>query len=289
MLFKSLSFLRFLPEALAAHDLEACLAEHVLKPVATTSLASHGFVSPFASEGAAMHHRIGNWILIARACQKRVLPPAAVNDEVERRVRERERTGISVGKRGRRQIKEEVVFEMLPRAFTTTTRTLAHIDLKHGFIAVDTTSKKVAEDVCTGLRVALGSFPAVPLAPKSNPRTVLTGWLESGPGEPWTLGNAVELKDPAEKGSVAKLQRQDLEAEEALCHLEAGKGVTRVEVTWRGRLAFVLGDDLVVRKFHSTDLLNEETEQAAGGGNAEIDSRYALLAGEVDGLFASLA
>lgn len=289
MLFKNLTFFRFLPEVLENHDLESCLTENALQPVGPTSLASHGFVSPFAKDDAAMHHRIGNWILVARACQKRILPKAAVNDEVAKRVRERQRAGAAVGKRALRQIKEEVVFEMLPKAFTATTRTFAHIDLKHGFIAVDTTTAKVAEDICTGLRVALGSFPAVPLAPRVDPRTILTGWLESGPSAPWLLGHAAEMKDPVEKGAVAKLQRQDLEAEEALCHLEAGKCVARVEVVWRDRLALTLGEDLVIRKLQGTDLLNEGRDPASGGEAAEIDGQYALLAAELDGLFESLA
>jgi recombination associated protein RdgC len=141
--------------------------------------------------------------------------------------------------------------------------------------------------VVSELRRALGSFPALPLNAEVAPRSILTGWLagEALP-EGLALGDECELRDPVDRGAVVKCQRQELGAEEIGKHLEAGKQCVRLALTLDDHLSFVLGDDLVVRKLKFLDGAVEGLENSERDSlEAELDVRYALMAGELGRLF----
>jgi len=159
-----------------------------------------------------------------------------------------------------------------------------------GFIAVDSSSRKSAENVVGAVRQALGSFPALPLNAEVSPRQRLTGWIA---GEPlpagFVLGEEAELKDPIDGGAVVKCQRQDLSGDEIGKHLEAGKQVTRLALTLDDHVSFVLGEDLVVRKFKLLDGAVDQLESTERDDlRAELDARFALMAAEAKRLFSVL-
>ena len=140
------------------------------------------------------------------------------------------------------------------------------------------------------IRQALGSFPALPLNAEVAPRSVLTGWIA---GEPLpdgiSLGDECELKDAADKGAVVKCQRQELLSDEVARHLEAGKQVTRLALALDDHVSFVLGEDLVVRKFKLLEGAVDSLESTEREDlHAELDARFALMSGELKRLFAVL-
>ncbi|WP_186442582.1 recombination-associated protein RdgC, partial [Lysobacter antibioticus] len=177
--------------------------------------------------------------------------------------------------------------DLLPRAFVKPSRTDAMIDLEHGLVIVDTSSRKTGENVISEIRRAMGSLPALPLNAEIAPRSVLTGWV-AGEEMPdgLSLGDECELRDPVDQGAVVKCQRQELESDEIAKHLETGKQVTRLALTLDDHVSFVLGEDLVVRKFKLLDGAVDQLEHSEGDGlRAELDARFALMSGEVKRLF----
>src|SRR3546814_18526345 len=78
--------------------------------------------------------------------------------------------------RSRKRLKEDLVHELLPRAFVKPSRTDAMLDLEHGLCIVDSSSRKSAEGVVSEIRNALGSFPALTPNAEVAPGSVLTGW-----------------------------------------------------------------------------------------------------------------
>ena len=110
-----------------------------------------------------------------------MLPAAVINDELQRKVQKiAEEEGRKVGGRERKRIKEDLLTELLPRAFVRNSRMSAYVDRKNGWLVLDTSSRKSAENALTQIREALGSFPAVPLAPEEGPRVLMTDWLANG-------------------------------------------------------------------------------------------------------------
>ena len=290
MFFRNLTLFRF-PTTLDFSQLDELLPEMQLKPVGTLELSSRGFVSPFGRSEPELSHRIGDAIWLTVGGEDKILPSSVVNDLLGKKLAEiEEKEGRKPGGRTRKRIKEDLVHELLPRAFVKPSRTDALLDLQHGFVAVDSSSRKSAEDVVSQIRGALGSFPALPLNAEVAPRNILTGWIAGEPlPEGLTLGEECELKDAMDGGAVVKCQNQDLQGDEIAKHLEAGKQVTRLALTLDDHLSFVLGEDLVVRKLKFLEgavdqLENTEREDL----RAELDARFALMSGEVKRLFTVL-
>jgi recombination associated protein RdgC len=293
MFFRNLTLFRFSPAV--AEDLkrlEEVLGEHRLRPCGPMEMGTRGFVPPVGrGEDAAMTHAVNTCTLLTTGSEEKLLPSAVVNDELQRRVQKiAEEEGRKVGGRERKRMKEDLLNELLPRAFVRSSRMSAYVDRKHGWLVLDTASRKSAENALTQVREALGSFPAVPLAPEEGPRVLMTDWLAGGklPGG-LVLGDECELRDPATAtGAIARCRRQDLDADEVKEHLRNGKQVFQLGLVFDDRISFVLGEDLVVRKLKFLDVVLDELGDSQQDAAAEMDARFALLTLELERLLAKL-
>ncbi len=288
MFFKNLTFFAF-PISTDFSEADTLLPQALLKPVGPLEMSSRGFISPFGrEEKAVFSHRVGDALWLTVGGEDKILPGAAVNDLLARKMEEIEaKEGRKPGGRERKRIKDDLLHELMPKALVASWRTDALIDLAHGYVAVDGSSRNAGESVMSDIRGLLGSFPAMPLNAEVAPRSILTGWIA---GEPLptglSLGEECEMKDPAEGGAVVKCQHQELRCDEIDKHLDAGKQVTKLALVFEDNLSFVLGDDLIVRNLKFQDGALDHLEQAdEDGRRAELDARFALQSGEVRRLF----
>ena len=287
MFFRNLTFFRF-PTSHDFSRLDELLPEAALKPVGPLELSSRGFISPFGRGEDLLSHRIGDAIWLAVGGEDKILPGSVVTDLLAQKVAElEEREGRKLGGRARKRLKDDLLHELLPRAFVKSSRTDALLDLEHGFLAVDSSSRKSAEAVASEIRRALGSFPAIPPNAEVAPRSILTGWIAGEPlPEGLSLGEECELKDAMDGGAVVRAQNQELLSDEIAKHLEAGKQVTKLALNLDDHLSFVLGEDLVVRKLKFLEGAVDQLESTERDDlRAELDARFALLAGEARRLF----
>lgn len=293
MFFRNLTLFRFSP-AVAADlvRLDEALDPHRLRPCGSLEMFTRGFVPPVGrGEGEPLTHTVKQCTLLTIGGEDKLLPAQVVNEELQRRVQkiaaEEDR---KIGGRERKRLKEELLTELLPRAFVRTTRLSAYVDKQHGWLVLDTASRKSAETALTQIREALGSFPAVPLAPEEGPRVLMTDWLASGKlPAGLTLGDECELRDPATAtGAVARCRRQDLDAEEVKEHLRNGKQVFLLGLTFDERISFVLGEDLVIRKLKFLDVVLDELADSQSDAHAEMDASFALLTLELARLLGKL-
>ncbi len=288
MFFRNLTLFRF-PTTLDFSDIDKLLPEALLKPVGPLEMTSRGFISPFGrDEQEVLSHRQGDFLWLTVGGEDKILPGSVVNDLLARKVAEiEEKEGRKPGGKARKRLKDDLIHELLPRAFVKSSRTDAMLDLQHGYVAVDTSSRKTGENVMSEIRGLLGSFPALPLNAEVAPRSILTGWIAGEPlPEGLSLGEECEMKDPIEGGAVVKCQHQELRCEEIDKHLEAGKQVTKLALVLDDHVSFVLGDDLGVRKLKFLDGALDQLENADQDGvRAELDARFALMSAEVRRLF----
>jgi recombination associated protein RdgC len=294
MFFRNLTLMQWpaswgalLPTELAP-DLAVGLAEHLsdcqLRPVGPLELHSTGFVSPFGRDSEELVHMLSEAAWLTIGTEERILPPAVVQDLLDRKVHEvEEREGRRLGGRTRRALKATLIEELLPQAFVQPGRLNAYLDFQHQLLIVDTSSRKAAEGFASEIRRAVGQFPALPLNTEVSPRSVLTGWLAEEPlPEGLHLGDECELRDPVDGGAVVRIQHLDLGSEEIAQHLEAGLQCTRLALVLDDHISFVLGEDLTVRKLRFLDgavdsLENTEREDLL----QELDARFALQVGEL--------
>lgn len=292
MFFRNLFFYT-LPEisALSTETLESALKANALQPVGALAMQSRGFLPPLGEQGAYMQ-RLDHSYWLCLGGEDRILPSAVVHREWQIKIAKLEEAkGHPLGKRARSQLKQETMDELMPRAFVKTSRLNALISRKHGFIVIDASSAKSAETFVTKLREALGSFPALPLQSAQAPRSILTNFLlKQTLPENWFLGEECELQDPAEKGAIVKCLRHDLASEEVLAHLTSGKQVSRLALLYDANLSFVLGDDLIVRKFKLLEGAVESMENTNTESlEDELMARFALFSGELDLFYVAFA
>lgn len=279
------------PRAHVRELLEALDRYRVREP-GSTELATSGFTSPYGRSDDRLGICHGNVLGFVYQVRARDLKASALNEEIAKRVEKiAQEEGRKVGGRERRSIRDDVLNELLPRAMVTVSNTAGWIDLDNGWLMVDTRTRKRAEDVLSELRSALGSFPAVRLAPEESPRLHMTHWLSTLElPQGITLGDEAELRDPATAtGALVRVRRQNLDTDEIREHLRGGKQCFAVGLTVDDRLSMVLSEDLSMRGVRATDVVLDQAFIEHESVDAEIESRFALAVLEVRSLFDRLA
>ena len=294
MFFRNLSLFRFSPVVGAdLSRLGEALADHRLRAVGPMELATRGFVPPIGGqESAPLVRTTGHCTLFTIGGQDKLLPAAVVNDELQRKVQQiAHDQGRRVGGRERKLLRDDLLTELLLRAFARSSRLSRYADMENGWLVRDTASRKAAENAVTQIRQALGSFPAVPPAPERGTRILLTDWLANGtlPAK-LALGDECELRDPATPaGSRWKGRNVDLDSDEVKEHLRSGKQVFALGLVFDERISFVLGEDLVIRKLKFLDVVVDELADSTYDATAEPDASFALMTLELERLLHKLA
>jgi recombination associated protein RdgC len=291
MWFRNLRIYRLTqPFVVSPEELHAALEPHAFRPCGGLEAFRIGWESPLGSEGAALVHAAGGRLMLCVRREDKVLPAAVIRERLEERVAEiRAREGHPPGRRAKAALRDELVQDLLPRAFARSVRIYAYIDPRNGWILVDSGTARRAEEVLTLLRESLGSLPVRPLEARESQAAVMTGWLlgQADPA-PFALGDECELRDPSSEGAVARCRRQELDAEEIRAHLEAGKQVRRLAVSWNDRLTCRLDEDLSVKRLRFSDVLLEEAAEVGEDAAVRFDADFALMALELEHFIPSL-
>jgi recombination associated protein RdgC len=275
------------PAAVELDQLERQLAGLRFRPCGPLETATMGWVPPLGEDGGALSHEGGECVLVCARRQERMLPAAVVAETLDEKIAEIEdREARTVGRKERRQLKDEVLLDLLPRAFTRSRRACAYLDRQTGWLLVDAASASAAEDLVDLLRETLGSLPVHPPRPPQPPAVLLTRWVTTGELPPGlTLGDECELRDARDDKVVARCRGHDLAGEEVATHLRAGKQVTKLALDWRESLAFVLQEDLSLKRLRFSDeLLEEGMDEGLEDEAARLDAEFILMTGELRAL-----
>ena len=266
---------------LSSEQVEAALAERVFQACAPSQSLSLGWV-PALGEGSELlaHQADGHWLLrLSR--EEKILPPAVVRDLLDERIEGIEaQQGRKVYRRERLQLKDEVVQDCLPRAFSRRSETSLLIDSASRWVLVDAASPGRAEEALSLLRECLGSFPVIPATTRHAPAAAMSSWLlqASLPGE-FSLRQECELREAGEHPAILRCRGIDPTSEEIRQHLEGGMQVARLALDWQEQLLFVLGDDLCLRRLKFADALVKEHDDLADEDPlAQRDADFALMA-----------
>jgi len=266
-----------------AEALEEALKEKLARPCASQELSTFGFIPPLGKgDEAPLVHASSDYLLIAARKEQRMLPSSVVRDALKEKVEQiEEEQQRKVYKKERDQLKDEIILDLLPRAFVKKASIFAAIDLKAGLIFVDSASHKKAEDLLSTIREVLGSLPVRPLNVKIAPSATMTDWVKAqqAQGEFYILDRAV-LVDTHEEGGKIAATRQDLSSDEIQNHLTAGKLVTQLSLSWSDKLAFTIDDQLVIKSLRFEDLLQDQAAQDGGDDHlAQLDASFHLMMG----------
>lgn len=279
------------PSVIVPEVLEGKLGARRFRPCGPLETATMGWAPPLGESTSALVHAAGDCLLVCARRQERLLPSSVVAETVDERVIELEgREARSVGRKERRQLRDEVMLELLPRAFTRSRRVSAYLDMKAGWMLVDAASAKAAEDLVDLLRETIGSFPVHPPRPAQPPEGLMTRWVTEGDiPQGLELSDECELRDARDERSVVRCRGQDLGGEEISTHLRAGKQVVKLALGWQERLSFLLQEDLSLKRLRfADDLIDEEVDADLEDEAARFDAEFIIMTHEFRGLLERL-
>jgi recombination associated protein RdgC len=288
MWFKNIRAFRLTaPFDLAAEQLQEQLATAAFKPCGKSQPLSLGWIPPLGDETENLVHAAGGRFLLCMRREEKLLPAAVVREQLEERIavieQEQDR---KVYRKEKLQLKDEVVQDCLPRAFTRSTPVFAYLDTTTNWLFVDSAGAGRAEELVSLLRNSIGSLPLLLPEVNQSPAQAMTGWLLHDNLPPdFLLGVDCDLREPGEEGGVVRCRGIELAGEEIETHLVAGKQAVRLAVTWDERLQLVLGEDLVLRRLRfAEELLAENDDIAEADPLARLDADFALMSDVVSSL-----
>ena len=285
MWFKNLSIFRLTEDfTLSPEDLEQKLGALSFRPCGNQEESTFGWTSPLGKTSEQLVHAANGFMMICGKKEEKVIPAAVVNEMLQEKILEAEdQQGRKLSKKERTAIKDELIFELLPRAFTFSNKTYAYIDPKGGWLIVDAASSKKAEDLLSLLRKCLGSLPAVPLNTIEKPVATMTAWLinNEAPAD-ITIEDECELRAPEEEGGIIRCKRHDLSLPEIKNHLDTGKEVIKLAVSWADRLSFIIDENLAIKRLKFLDLIQDQVADIDTYDEAEqFDVDFSIMSLEL--------
>ena len=235
-MFKNLIVYRLVPEwepDVAAA--EAALDAARFTPCGATQPVSAGWVEPRGVAHAPLIELIGGQWLLKLQTESRLLPGSVVKrriDEIAAQIEQQ--TGRQPGKREKRELKEQATQELLPQAFTKRAASMVWLNPETGVLAVDAGSQGRADVVVTHLIQAMPDLAMRLIQTAESPSAVMTAWLlDDTPAAGFTIDRDAELRSGDEQRSVVRYARHALDTDEVKMHIQSGKQVTRMAMTWR--------------------------------------------------------
>lgn len=281
MWFKNLLLYRFTaPFALTGPELEAKLEQRRFVPCGRHEQSRFGWVSPLGDKQTALVYEANGCIMLCSRKEEKILPGTVISERLQEKVDEIEaKEDRKVYRKEKEAMKEEILHDCLPQAFTRSRRLFAVIAPQEGWLLVDSAAAGKAEELLKLLREDIGTLPVIPVQVKASPAIIMTEWLRNAqlPTE-LTLANEAELREPGDEGGIIRCKNQDLLTEEIDRHLNAGKQVVKLALNWDEQISFILSEDFSLKRLKFSEKLVTEAEEASDGDAlARFDADFALM------------
>jgi recombination associated protein RdgC len=289
MWFKNLKVYRFTSEfTFDEAQLQSMLESMSFKPCSSQDIQSMGWVSPIP-KSENLFHQANKDFLFSLKREQKLLPASVINSELSQKVGELEsQSGSPIPKKAQKDLKEEITQRLLPRAFSKFGVTNAFVSLDQQIVVVDASSDSNAEVVLACLRKCIGSLPVVPFS-KTQQQEILTDWLLKDAPEGFEILDEAELQSSADDGSIVRCKKQDLDAQEVLGHIQAGKMVHKLAVSFQDKLSCIIAEDLSIKRLKFTEIVLEQNEDIEKENLAlKIDADFVLFTSEVKAFIAQL-
>ena len=250
---------------------------------------SAGWVEPRGLKHGSLIESVGGQLVLMLCRESKPVPASVVKEQVATRL---DKIEADTGRRPRgkaaREIKEQVVHDLLPRAFPKRSTTMVWIDLHARRVLIGAPSTHKADAVISQLVDLFGGLQLAPLQTALSPATAMAAWLSEKQAPPhFTVDRECELRQPDNEKASVRYARHTLEIDELGEHIRLGKLPTQLSMSWNGRVSFVLTDTLALKKIKLLDVVLEggsPADQADDG----FDTDVAITTGELQQLLPDL-
>ena len=251
---------------------------------------SVGWVEPRGEKHGALVESVGGQLILKLCTETKAVPGSVVKTQVAEKLDAIEKeTGRRPKGKIVKELKEEVIHTLLPRAFPKRADTMVWVDVKAQRLLIGAASVKKADSVATRLLELLGGGLKLSLLQTQlSPATAMSMWLaEKEAPAGFMIDRECELKQPDSEKASVRYARHTLDIDEVGEHIKQGKLPTQLALTWAGRVSFVLTEALTLKKIKLLDVVLEGVSSSSkdeGGFDADV----AIMTGELQQLIPGL-
>ncbi len=259
----------------------------VFKPCGPLTERSSGWVAIDPDSSDNLVRRVNGADLLKLRSQSRVLPAAAVNEELEARAEEyRARMNEKPSAREKRRMKAEVRDELMPKAMVKSDRIMGYVDLKEKLLAIDAGQNTATERFLLHLRGPFDTLNFTPLAFRKPVGELLNRIFFGDAPSQFAIGNECRMQEPMDKRSNVRWTHFDLSDPSIRDHVANGMRLTQLAIVYDDRLSCVLDEDGVIRKLKFLGAEDEGDDN--GDPLTRLDAEFALMTGTIRHMLADI-
>ena len=253
--------------------IEQALKSASFSPCGNLDTTKMGWVSPYNDNNLDdFIIDMQGHLLLRIKKETKILPAPVIKQALIDKIDKQEKAlSRKLSKNEKATLKDEVMFDLMPRAFSKYNHYWLWIDTENKRIIIDCSSFKLAEDILAILRKELGSLALTPLSIDKPLEKIMTNWVKEKLNfPPFILGDEAELKDPLEGNGIINCKNQDITSDEMLVHLDSGKWVTKLKIIDERGINFIINPDFTLKKVKFDSIIMDENEDI---GSDEFDKR----------------
>ncbi len=290
MWFKSLQIFKFLENiSMNAEEIAEQLQAHRFMPCRSVDASTQGFIPPNGDKEGPLAYAANGFLLFCLQREDKIIPSTVVAQMLGEKIAEIEAAqGRKVRKREKENLKEDILHQLVMRAFSKISKTYAYVDTLSGTLVVNASNHAKAEEFTLALRSALGSLK-IEVPKVQSVTTLLTHWLKTNeyPAD-FTVNDQCILSDPKEKGSI-RCQRQNLFAEDIQNLIHEGRMVAELSLSWSEQVSFSLKEDFSVKSIKFLELVQDQSKDVVAETTAaRFDADFTIMAGTLRHLIQAL-
>ena len=253
--------------------IENALKSTSFSPCGNLDTSKMGWVSPYNDNNLDdFIIDMQGHLLLRIKKETKILPAPVIKQALNEKIDKQEKAlSRKLSKNEKATLKDEVIIDLMPRAFSKYNYYWLWIDTQNKRIIIDCSSFKLAEDILAILRKELGALALTPLSIEKPLEKIMTTWVkEKLSFPPFILGDEAELKDPLEGNGIISCKNQDITSDEMLVHLDSGKWISKLKIVDERGINFIINPDLTLKKIKFDSVILDENEDI---GSDEFDKR----------------
>ena len=263
------------------------LEKSAFKPCGPLTERSSGWIPIDADSSDNLARRVNGADLLKLRSQSRVLPPSAVNEELEARIEEyRERMNERPSAREKRRLKAETRDELLPKAMLKSDRILGYVDIKEKLLAIDAAQNAATERFLLHLRKPFDQVAISPLQFNRPVSELLNKIFFGSAPRQFAIGHECRMQDAADVRSIVRWTDFDLGDKSIQEHVANGMRLTHLAIVYDNLLSCVLDEEGVIRKLRFLGADDEGDDN--GDPLTRMDAEFVLLTGTLRHLLSDM-
>lgn len=261
-------------------SLEQALVERRLRDCPKHAYFTEGWATPYKVCTNDLYLKEDAYCHLNLTKASRILPTSVIQAAVIAKSEEYERENAKAASSSlKKQFKEELAFELLPKAFVVEKGLALYIDNDKKRVYVDTASNTTATQVIALLVKTFGSMNlSKPFSEISAP-VIFSSWLKSPSEIPQglELGKRCKLTCLKEGKSSYVCKDMEYHLDELLSLIDSGLDVVEIELIWQDKMSFVLTSDLVIKGIKYLDVIAERQKEFLEAEDAKLILEANLL------------